>query len=86
MDMVLTSSQVEALRSFFGEKLLEGEQMSRYSVMQVGGPADFLVKAGSLDELESATRFLWEGKIPFLLLGGGPHNRGGGPGEGVAAH
>ena len=71
MEMVLDSSQVEALRSFFGENLLEGEKMSRYSVMQVGGPADFLVKAGSLDELESSVRFLWEEKIPFLLLGGG---------------
>lgn len=71
MRNVLTSTQIESLRSHFGEKLLEGEMMSRYSVMGVGGPADFLVKAGSQDELESAVRFLWNAEAPFLLLGGG---------------
>ena len=45
--------------------------MSRYSVMNVGGPADYLVTAGSSQDLEAYISFLWEEKIPFLLLGGG---------------
>ncbi len=67
----LTSAQVASLRSYFGDMLLEGELMSRYSVMKVGGPADYLSKAGNLEQLESAIQFLWKERVPFLLLGGG---------------
>ena len=68
---VVTASQVQSLQSFFGERLQEDVPMSRYSVINVGGPADYLVSVTSSEELESAVRFLWEEKVPFLLLGGG---------------
>ena len=68
---VINSQQIQSLQSFFGERLKTAEQMSRYSVMQVGGPADLLVSVTSSEDLESAVRFLWKEKIPFLLLGGG---------------
>lgn len=68
---VITPSQIQTIESFFGERLKTAEPMSRYSVMKVGGPADFLVSVTSSEELESVVRFLWEEKIPFLLLGGG---------------
>jgi len=45
--------------------------MSRYSVMKVGGPADYLVAAENLQDLEAYVCFLWKERIPFLLLGGG---------------
>ena len=45
--------------------------LNRYSVMNVGGPADYLVTAESSQDLESSICFLWEERIPFLLLGGG---------------
>jgi len=45
--------------------------MSRYSVMKVGGPADYLVAAENLQDLEANVCFLWKERIPFLLLGGG---------------
>jgi UDP-N-acetylmuramate dehydrogenase len=45
--------------------------LGRYSVMRVGGPADFLVIAGNEQELEDSVRFLWQEDIPFILLGGG---------------
>lgn len=68
---VITPSQNQSLRSFFSGRLKEAEPMSRYSVMNVGGPADFLVSVDSAEDLETAVRFLWDAKIPFLLLGGG---------------
>jgi UDP-N-acetylmuramate dehydrogenase len=67
----ITTSQITALQSFFGEGLRTAEPMRGYSVMNVGGTADYLVTVASSSELESAVRFLWEEKIPFLLLGGG---------------
>ncbi len=45
--------------------------MSRYSVMKVGGPADYLMIAENYHDLEAYICFLWEERIPFLLLGGG---------------
>lgn len=68
---VITPSQISSLQTFFESKLKVAEPMSRYSVMNVGGPADFLVSITSSDELEAAVRFLWEENCPFLLLGGG---------------
>jgi len=70
-DAVLTSSQIESLQAFFGSKLKKDEMLNRFSVMNVGGPADFLVSAESSQDLEAFTCFLWEEKIPFMLLGGG---------------
>jgi UDP-N-acetylmuramate dehydrogenase len=68
---VITPSQIQALQSFFGSKLMKDELMSRHSVMQVGGPADYLVSAENVQDLEAYICFLWEEKIPFFLLGGG---------------
>ncbi len=68
---VITASQIQSLQAFFGDRLQCQEPMSRYSLIKVGGPADFLVSVTSSEELESAVRFLWEEKIPFVLLGGG---------------
>ena len=68
---VITESQSITLESFFGSKLKMDEMMSRYSVMKVGGPADYLVITSDVKELEESIRFLWEQEIPFILLGGG---------------
>jgi UDP-N-acetylmuramate dehydrogenase len=68
---VIRASQIQSLQSFFGERLKTAEPMNRYSVMNVGGPADYLVSVTDSEDLESTVRFLWAEKIPFLLLGGG---------------
>jgi UDP-N-acetylmuramate dehydrogenase len=68
---VLTPSQIGSLQAFFGSKLKKDEVLKRYSVMKVGGPADYLVAAESSQDLEAYVCFLWEEKIPFMLLGGG---------------
>jgi UDP-N-acetylmuramate dehydrogenase len=71
---VFTSSQIHSLQSFFGSKLKKDELLSRYSVMNVGGPADYLVTAENAQDLEAYVCFLWEEKIPFMLLGGGANS------------
>ncbi len=68
---IITESQSNTLKSFFGSKLKMDEMMGRYSVMQVGGPADYLVITRDARDLEESVRFLWEQEIPFILLGGG---------------
>lgn len=68
---IITESQSNTLKSFFGSKLQMDEMMGRYSVMQVGGPADYLVIIRDVRDLEESVRFLWEQEIPFILLGGG---------------
>lgn len=68
---VITDSQIQSLQGFFGEGLKRNVPMSRHSVIKVGGPADFLISLTNSEGLESAVRFLWAEKIPFILLGGG---------------
>jgi UDP-N-acetylmuramate dehydrogenase len=68
---VISEAQAKALRSHFGERLLQGQVMARYSAMHIGGPADFLISVRTGNELEDAIRFLWENSIPFLILGSG---------------
>jgi len=68
---VLTEIQKNSLESFFGNKLKMDEMMGRYSVMQVGGPADYLAIVENKKELEESVRFLWEEEILFILIGGG---------------
>ena len=68
---VITKIQKNSLKSFFGNNLRMDEMMARYSVMQVGGPADYLAIVENKKELEESVRFLWDGEIPFILIGGG---------------
>ncbi len=68
---VITKTQKKDLEIFFGNNLKMDEMMGRYSVMQVGGPADYLAIVENKKELEESVRFLWGGEIPFILIGGG---------------
>jgi UDP-N-acetylmuramate dehydrogenase len=71
MEPVITDHQIQLLADYFGDRLQRDQLMSRYSVIKVGGPADFMVSPLSREELESDVRFLWEQKIPFMLFGSG---------------
>jgi UDP-N-acetylmuramate dehydrogenase len=68
---VISPAQVKDLQAQFGEELMVNEPMAKYSVMNVGGPADHLLIVRSEEQLEAAVRFLWKEKMPFLLLGSG---------------
>ena len=70
-DPVITDHQIQLLVDRFGEGLLRDQPMSRHSVINIGGPADFLVSASNKEELEADVRFLWDEGIPFMLFGSG---------------
>ncbi len=70
-DTVITDHQIELLGEYFGERLQRDQLLRRYSVIKIGGPADYLGSVTSAEELEADIRFLWDEKIPFILLGSG---------------
>ena len=52
-------------------QILENEPMSKHTSFRVGGPARFLVKAESIDELKQALKFAAEKGLPHFTLGNG---------------
>lgn len=68
---LLAPERVEPLRSSFGERLEVDADIARFTSMQVGGTADYLLRVRELEELQQAVRLCWTEDIPFLLLGGG---------------
>ncbi len=60
-----------ALRAVFGERLREGEPLSRHTSARIGGPADFFVAADSVDELAAAVREADHLGIKYFIFGAG---------------
>lgn len=59
------------LRAAFGPRLKENEPLARYTSARIGGPAEFLVFAESVDELAEQVRAARQvGLRPFILGGG----------------
>lgn len=55
----------------FGENLKRDEPLARYTVAQLGGPADALIVAQSPDDLAVAAALAHGQGIPWIVLGGG---------------
>ena len=62
---------LDKLRESFGEELKEGVSLARYSAARLGGPADALLEASSVNELVRVVSTCWQNELPFVLLGGG---------------
>jgi UDP-N-acetylmuramate dehydrogenase len=71
MSTPIPVAKVEALRQTFKEGLLEDIPLARYTAARIGGPADFLIIASSVDELADIARILWDLDVPYRVLGGG---------------
>ena len=69
-ELIMTDYQ-QPLRAVFGERFQENALLARYTAARVGGPADYLMVVESAADLETATCYLWDLEIPFLILGGG---------------
>ena len=67
----LPNAAVAALRERFGDRLRELEPLARYTSARIGGPADVVIVAGSIDELAEAAMVLWHSQLPLRVLGGG---------------
>jgi len=55
----------------FGARARQDEGLARYTSFGIGGPADILVVADTLDDLESLVRSAWEEAVPVQILGSG---------------
>lgn len=67
----LDSHQIEHLEQLFGRTLQRDIPLAPYTSARLGGQADYLVEMKSATELKEAALGLWNGQIPFRILGGG---------------
>ena len=51
--------------------ILEREPMSRHTTFSVGGPADYFVQPGSVEEVQWALQCSRERQVPFFVVGNG---------------
>lgn len=65
------TTPLQRLRAAFSERLLTDVPLEVYTAARVGGPADYLLEAGSADELADTVSVLWQMDFPFVILGGG---------------
>lgn len=61
----------ESLKGKFGEQFDTNVSIARYTSARIGGLADGLLTANSVEDLEIMVRTLWDHEIPFIILGGG---------------
>ena len=59
------------LQEKFGAQFQSTISLARYTSSRIGGIADGLLTANSVEDLVSMVTFLWQEEIPFLILGGG---------------
>jgi len=55
----------------FGDRLRQGVALAPYTSSLIGGPADFLIEARSIDQLVLTVQRLWKMGMPFRILGSG---------------
>ena len=60
-----------SIKDRFGEKFSTSISLARFTSARIGGPAEGLLRAESIDDLVEMASFLWEMETPFIVLGGG---------------
>lgn len=70
-EMTLTEDKFATLQAVFGDRLQRAVPLARFTAARVGGPADGLISATSVDELAEICTQLWQHQVAFILLGGG---------------
>ncbi|MCL5795468.1 MAG: UDP-N-acetylmuramate dehydrogenase [Patescibacteria group bacterium] len=62
---------IKQLKKILGKGLRENVPMREFTTMQVGGAADFVYIANSIDDLVKAVLAAKKTETPFIVLGGG---------------
>ena len=52
-------------------EVLTAQPLARYTALRIGGPADLLVTAGSVQALRKVVTQAWQLGVPYRVLGGG---------------
>ncbi len=71
MKTIPNSNHLSQLRILFGDRLQENVTLADYTTARVGGKADAVVIAQSVDELVSAVETMWKASFNFHILGAG---------------
>ncbi|MBO5588849.1 MAG: UDP-N-acetylmuramate dehydrogenase [Anaerovibrio sp.] len=53
------------------EQFYINEPMSKHTTFNIGGPADYLIFPGSMDQLQAVVKLMNQCDIPFTILGNG---------------
>jgi UDP-N-acetylmuramate dehydrogenase len=69
--MTVSLPDLESLRNVFGERLQVDVPLKRYTAARIGGNADAMITANSVNELVETVKTLWGSGIPFVILGSG---------------
>ncbi len=62
---------LQVLGEKFGARLGLAVPLARYTAARLGGPAQALLEAQTLDELVEVISFCWKESFPYILLGDG---------------
>lgn len=65
------SSFAEAIAGRFGARVQREASLASLTTFKVGGAADYLLSADTVDELADAVRIAYEHSVPVTLVGGG---------------
>lgn len=69
---MVKQSILSELNVIFGsDGVLTEEPMSRHTTFRIGGPAEFLVRPESVEQIQKAVEFLHSSQIPFYVVGNG---------------
>jgi UDP-N-acetylmuramate dehydrogenase len=69
--MVVITRPIDILYAKLGDKVKENVSLAPYTSARIGGPADMLITAESVDELARTIKLLQKQEMDYLLLGGG---------------
>lgn len=59
------------INSLGSDRLKKDEPLAKHTYFKLGGPADYLYEANTLDELVASVQSAITYKIPYLVIGGG---------------
>jgi UDP-N-acetylmuramate dehydrogenase len=71
LKMVVLTRPMDILYAKLGDKVKENVSLAPYTSARIGGPADVLITAESVDELARIIKLLRKQEIDYLMLGGG---------------
>jgi UDP-N-acetylmuramate dehydrogenase len=69
--MVTLTSPIDVLYARLGDKVKENVSLAPYTSARIGGPADVLIAAESVDELAHIDTLLRKQELDYIMLGGG---------------